>query len=138
MLFGQDLPSLDIVYTQHKSPAWMSEMRDKYDQQVPSRPGTLLEQHLLLRLLEMNSNRLSPSAAETMMKMARPSQKDWVPSFLLPVGAMNVDSRDEISIDAKKECAVCGVKSNTHCGGCRRVFYCSQGHKFSYIMSNFT
>lgn len=105
---------------------WCAAAQDKFKLGgVPGVTADLMEQHLLLRLLVNNSQRLKPNALSESLRYE--TEKAFSFSFLLPVGPISMEATDEIAIEATKACAVCGVISTTYCGACRAIFYCSRG-----------
>lgn len=90
----------------------------------------VFEQHILLRLLRNNSKRLlstSPIAAIS-------SEEQFTPSFLLPIGLLSNEDREELQIEAVEVCAVCGIPSTSYCSGCpsRSIRYCGPGKLAAY------
>lgn len=114
---------------------WLSHVKPADTTQIRS---TLIEQNLLLRLLHYNSQMVPVDALRSSPNFKKSYEKSglithaedranfrW--SFILPIGEIAGDSRDEMDADAKKGCAVCGVRCAQQCGGCRSIFYCSAG-----------
>ena len=89
--------------------------------------ASIQEQHLLLRLLDLNSERVpdsyQPSRGpyETLKRV----------SFIVPIEALRNDERDSMGVDG---CAVCGKVSAQVCGSCRSLRYCSKGE--SHVTRN--
>ncbi|KAL1741785.1 hypothetical protein HDZ31DRAFT_44669 [Schizophyllum fasciatum] len=81
---------------------------------------TAEEQSLLRKLLFMNSEKMSPQ-----FKPKRESyEKNFIPSFLLPVGALGQIDIGKLTSDTG--CAICGKKTTSRCTGCLSVSYCGQ------------
>jgi len=95
---------------------------------VPFINATVSEQHLLLRLLDRNARRVSPS----LRRERKSTEKHFSLSFLLPVGPLSSNARDVMSVEAPESCAVCGKQTNSHCGGCRAIRYCSPGVSYFF------
>jgi len=82
--------------------------------------SSISEQHLLLRLLSSNAQRIPPS-----FKPARSVyETQFRASFLLPMGPLEPSEKGSLSIDA---CAVCYHKAEYQCPACQSVRYCSEG-----------
>ena len=90
---------------------------------LPQIKATVSEQHLLLRLLDRNARRVSPSLG----RERKPTEKSFSLSFVLPVGPLSSNARDVMSVEAPESCAVCGKQTKSHCGGCRAIRYCGPG-----------
>ena len=93
-----------------------------------ARDASLEEQHLLLRLLDRNSNHLPASLQR---RRERGTERSFTLSFLLPVRPLSNDCRDAIGVEAPESCAVCGKETKSHCSGCRAIRYCSPGKSWS-------
>lgn len=83
--------------------------------------ATAKEQHLFLRLLERNSERLSASYKPKRTALER----DFVPSFMLPVGPL---SGKEVSrFNNNDGCSVCGDPAKSKWARCNVKRYCGAG-----------
>lgn len=84
---------------------------------------TILEQHLLLRMLDRNAKRIPPS-----LTCEREATEDaFIFSFLLPIGPLSGRAREAMTVDAPDTCAVCGEPTTKMCSGCHAIRYCSPG-----------
>jgi hypothetical protein len=100
---------------------WSQELVASGD--LPFINATVSEQHLLLRLLDRNARRVSPS----LRRERKSTENHFSLSFLLPVGPLSSNARDVMSVEAPESCAVCGKQTKSHCGGFRAIRYCSPG-----------
>lgn len=97
---------------------------------VPMTKASIQEQHLFLRLLDRNAERVPP----TLQRERKLTEKNFKLSFLLPVTPLSETDRD-LTLDAPDACAVCGVSTTSNCSGCRAIRYCSPGGScFLYIL----
>ncbi|KAJ7641539.1 hypothetical protein FB45DRAFT_1054033 [Roridomyces roridus] len=79
------------------------------------------EQHMLLRILYANSNRLASSYKP---KRAAAEASSTL-SFLIPVGPLEAD--DIVKYNANDGCLVCGAPAVQQCSRCRSIKYCDSG-----------
>lgn len=87
---------------------------------ICSLSSSLGVQKLLLRLLDSNAKRISPS-----YKPPRaPDEHAFTTSFILPTGA--IDSR-EVGRFTLNACAICTTPATASCSVCRNVYYCGPG-----------
>ncbi|KAF9262697.1 hypothetical protein L218DRAFT_929193 [Marasmius fiardii PR-910] len=78
------------------------------------------EQNLLLTILQVNSKRLAVDYAP----VVRPTEKDFMLSFLLPLGPLS--QLDIGRLANYSGCAVCGRKTVSKCSGCLSAEYCGR------------
>ncbi|KAJ7021435.1 hypothetical protein C8F04DRAFT_1402931 [Mycena alexandri] len=80
--------------------------------------ATVQEQHLLLRILNNNKKRLSPSYKP---KRA-PTESSFSLSFLIPIGPLG--AQDMAKFNANNGCSICGEPAKQKCSRCGAVRYC--------------
>ncbi|KAJ7150502.1 hypothetical protein C8R43DRAFT_1005979 [Mycena crocata] len=123
--FDKETPVLVVLFRQqlrgiqpsNSMARWIQLAAEKKD--MTQITATLKEQHLFLRLLQRNSERLPTS-----YKPKRTSlEHDFVPSFLLPVGPLNL--KEVARYNSNDGCSVCGDPAKSKCSRCNVKRYCS-------------
>jgi hypothetical protein len=84
---------------------------------------TRLERDMLVKLLLLNSKRLSSDYSPERRK----NEESFRLSFLLPLGPISMQDLGRLTNTSG--CAVCGDSHKTlrRCGNCQTISYCSQG-----------
>lgn len=129
-LLDKTLPLVFVLFyhetRDHISPSspalkWMQAMISSGP--INSVTSPLQEQHLILRQLIYNSRRLPPGC-ESMFAAARNShEKDFIPSFLLPLDTLSQDALT--NLNCTSTCAACPLPASSLCEACCIVQYCS-------------
>lgn len=135
-LTDPDLPILFVLFahetTAHAHPnvspslKWIQHILKVDGGIVEIKEGTAANSHLLLRQLIYNSHRLPPGC-EPMFDRTRHRiyERDFVPSFLLPLDPLSHKAVERLSRSQKCARIACGKPAFSLCAGCGMLFYCS-------------
>lgn len=96
---------------------------------VPKLTVPLLEQKLLIKILDQNSQRVSAS----FKPKRHATESTYTSSFILPLRAL---TKENIGTLTKAECARCGKSAVSRCSACKAVSYCGKGIQFRSCFSN--
>lgn len=118
----QEIPVIMVLYLSNETPLstdegakWLDHyfsLETEEDLYIAKVTSNIMEQHLLLRLLTMNSKRVPPSyVAER-----GPHEEEFKVSFLLPVGPLDVHDLNELN--GNSGCTVCGQDGTKRCSNC--------------------
>lgn len=90
---------------------------------------TDIEQDLLIELLSLNREHLSP---EYQITEAAFDDRCEV-GFILPIGGLNV--KDIIRLSKPKGCLLCGEETHSTCSACLSAQYCGKGEvRFLFLI----
>ncbi|KAJ6531444.1 hypothetical protein DFH09DRAFT_1326597 [Mycena vulgaris] len=85
---------------------------------MPQIFATPKEQHLFMRLLQRNSERLPASYKPD----STPLEREFTPSFILPVGPLS--GKDVAKLNNNDGCSMCGDPAKSKCSRCNVKRYC--------------
>ncbi|KAJ7708151.1 hypothetical protein B0H17DRAFT_1124928 [Mycena rosella] len=116
VLFRQELRGIQPSPSMVK---WiLSQENGNNGKGMPRIFATPKEQHLLMRLLQRNSERL-PTAYKPQRTAI---ERDFVPSFILPVGPLG--GKEVARFNKNDGCSVCGDPAKSKCSRCNVKRYC--------------
>jgi hypothetical protein len=84
--------------------------------------ATTKEQHLVMRLLRLNNERLVPQPKRIDL------ERFFDASFILPVGPLG--AKDVAKYNKNDGCSVCGDTAKNKCSRCNVTRYCSAGNLY--------